>query len=225
VTVKLTLALPAGTVTLGATCATLVMLLESITTAPPPGAAAVSVTVPTEEFPPATDVGFRVTLITAGVGTITSVVVPEKPFTMAVIVALVCDVTTVVVIEKFAVVAFCGTVTLAGTCAFETLLVRVTVRPAGGAAPVSVTVPVTICPPTTGATLKVILLKLINVAGVTVAIVVTEAVEDPCRLAVIVTCVRAVALPAVTGNVTLVAPAGIVALAGTGSAVVLLLIS
>ena len=53
-TLKAALVAPAGTVTLGGTAATPVLLLESATAAPPDGAALVSVTVPCEEFPPVT---------------------------------------------------------------------------------------------------------------------------------------------------------------------------
>ena len=49
---------PAATVTLGGVLATVVLLLESATVAPPAGAAPLSVTVPVEEFPPVTLVGF-----------------------------------------------------------------------------------------------------------------------------------------------------------------------
>ena len=49
---------PAGTVTLEGTVATDVLLLESAICAPPDGAAPLRVTVPVEEFPPVTLVGF-----------------------------------------------------------------------------------------------------------------------------------------------------------------------
>ena len=58
VTVKLALVAPASTVTLAGTVAA-VELSESVTTAPPAGAAALKVTVPVEEFPPTTLVGLR----------------------------------------------------------------------------------------------------------------------------------------------------------------------
>jgi hypothetical protein len=56
-TVNVVLVAPAGTVTLEGTLAAAVLLLESVTCAPPDGAAPLSVTVPVEEFPPWTLVG------------------------------------------------------------------------------------------------------------------------------------------------------------------------
>ena len=58
VTLKLALVAPAATVTLAGTPATAVLLLVRVTTAPLKGAAAVKVTVPVEELPPTTLVGF-----------------------------------------------------------------------------------------------------------------------------------------------------------------------
>jgi len=57
-TVKVALVAPAATVTLEGTLAAVVLLLESVTCAPAAGAAPLSVTVPVEEFPPVTLVGF-----------------------------------------------------------------------------------------------------------------------------------------------------------------------
>ncbi|MBI2219171.1 MAG: hypothetical protein HYU51_17965 [Candidatus Rokubacteria bacterium] len=57
VTVNVALVAPAGTVTLAGTVAA-VLLLDSVTTAPPVGAAAVNVAVPVEEAGPTTLVGF-----------------------------------------------------------------------------------------------------------------------------------------------------------------------
>ena len=59
-TVKVAVMPPVGTVTLAGTVATLVLLLERATTAPPLGAGPLSVTVPVEELPPVTLVGLRV---------------------------------------------------------------------------------------------------------------------------------------------------------------------
>src|SRR5437870_13862620 len=67
-TVKLALVAPAGTVTLAGTVATPVLLLDRLTTAPPPGAAALSVTVPVDELPPVTLDGLSLSEATGGRG-------------------------------------------------------------------------------------------------------------------------------------------------------------
>ena len=67
VTVNVVEVLPAAIVTVAGTWAAPVLLLESVTTAPPAGATPFNVTVPVELLPPDTDVGFRVTVdATAG---------------------------------------------------------------------------------------------------------------------------------------------------------------
>jgi len=58
-TVKFPHVAPAGTVTLAGTVATAELLLESGTVAPPAGAEPLRVTVPVEELPPTTLMGFR----------------------------------------------------------------------------------------------------------------------------------------------------------------------
>ena len=82
VTVKLALVEPAETVTLDGAVATAVLPLLSETTAPPPGAAPVSVTVPCEVFPPTTLVGFSVKAdsVTAAAGVTVNVAFLVVPF-------------------------------------------------------------------------------------------------------------------------------------------------
>jgi len=76
-TVNVALVAPAATVTLEGTLAAVVLLLESVTTAPPVGAAPLSVTVPVEEFPPVTLVGFSVNEESVGAGGGAGVTVSE----------------------------------------------------------------------------------------------------------------------------------------------------
>lgn len=70
--------LPAGTVTVAGTWAAAVLLLESVSTAPPAGAIPFNVTVPAELLPPVTDVGFRVKVDTTA-GLMVRVTFPLKP--------------------------------------------------------------------------------------------------------------------------------------------------
>ena len=103
---------PAVMVTLAGTFAADVLLF-SVTTAPPAGAAPFSVTVPMELFPPTIDVGFRLnddkvaalTVRLAVLGTPYVPMIAAEAFTA----------TGVVATEKVAVLAPAGTVTLTGT--------------------------------------------------------------------------------------------------------------
>jgi len=61
VAVNVAVIAPAATVTLAGTCAAAVLLLLNPTVAPPVGAAPLNVTVPVDEVPPVTLVGFTVT--------------------------------------------------------------------------------------------------------------------------------------------------------------------
>src|SRR5215472_2706220 len=88
---KLALAAPAATVTEAGTAAARVLLLVSVTTAPPDGAAVPSVTVPVLPAPPVTVPGFRVT--EARGGFTTSVDVLVAPLYVAVMVAVVGEAT------------------------------------------------------------------------------------------------------------------------------------
>ena len=65
VTVKVAVVAPAATVTLAATVAA-ALLLDKLTVSPPVGAALPKVTVPVDEVPPVTEVGFSVTDETVG---------------------------------------------------------------------------------------------------------------------------------------------------------------
>ena len=133
VTVNKALVLPDVTVTLLGTLAD-PLLLESETTEPPEGAALESVTVPCEELPPVTLVGFRVTEETVGPegGRTVSEACAELELYVPVITALVLAETDFVVMVNEATVLPAGTVTLAGTLAAALLLESVTTEPPGG---------------------------------------------------------------------------------------------
>ena len=150
VTVNVALVAPAATVTLAGTVATDVLLLLSVTTAPPVGAALLNVTVPVEELPPVTLVGFRLTDETAGAFTVKAALC--VPLYVPEIVTEVVVPTATVVTVNVALVAPAATVTFAGTVATDVLLLEsVTTAPPVGAALFSVTVPVEVAPPVTDA--------------------------------------------------------------------------
>jgi hypothetical protein len=151
VTLKVADTAPAATVTLEATVAAAVLLLERVTTAPPGGARPVSVTVPVDGLPPTTDAGLRLIVETAiGTGGVTvSVADLLTPEHVAVTVTLVEEPTVKVVTENETEAAPSDTFTVEGTAAtagFE--LESVTTAPPGGADSARVTVPVSGNPPT-----------------------------------------------------------------------------
>lgn len=214
-TVKFALVFPADTVTLDGTVATEVLLLESVTTAPPEGAAAVRVTVPVELFPPLTLVGLRVNeeRVTVPAGVMVNVACCELLPSVAVITAVVVLLTDVVVTVNVADVEPDGTVTLLGTLADELLLLKLTTLPPDGAAALNVTVPVELFPPTT--------LVGFNDTEETVGpplggVMVSEACcELLPNVAVITAVVVVVTEVVVTVNEALVLPAATVTLLGT----------
>jgi hypothetical protein len=222
-TLKLALVCPADTVTLDGTVATDVLLLDSVTVAPPEGAAPDSVTVPVELFRPLTLVGFsvreeRVTLPLAGL--MVRDACCELLPSVALITAIVVLVTEVVVTVKFADVEPDGTVTLPGTLADELLLLKLTTEPPEGAAELNVTVPVELFPPTTLVGFNV---TEEMVGPLLAGLMVSEACcELLPSVAVIVAVVAEVTVWVLTVNVALVAPAGTMTLAGTVAAAALL---
>src|SRR5712671_5812813 len=152
-TTNVALVAPAAIVTLGGTLAA-PLLLESVTCAPPVGAGPLNVTVPVEEFPPATLVGFSESEERVGGGGGAAVTVSEAdllaPLNVAEIETVVDTATALVLTVNVALVAPAATVTLDGTLATVVLLLEsVTTAPPDGAAPLSVTVPVEEFPPVT----------------------------------------------------------------------------
>ncbi len=148
VIVNVAVVAPAATVTLAGNVAADVLLPDSVTRAPPEGAAPFKVTVPVEDAPPSGLLGLSET--EEGVAALTvKVAVLVVPLSTAEIVTEVLAGTGVVVIVNVAVVAPAATVTLAGNVAADVLLLdSVTRAPPEGAAPFKVTVPVEDAPPT-----------------------------------------------------------------------------
>jgi len=140
---------PAATVTVAGTV-TDGLLLLSVTTAPPAGAAPFNVTVlAVVDTPPATVAGDSVTADTPG-GTTFNVAVTVVPLYVAEIVTGVFDVTEdVVMVNAGETPAPAATVTELGTVAIELLLASVTTAPPLGAGPFSTTVFATVVEPPT----------------------------------------------------------------------------
>jgi hypothetical protein len=146
VIVKVADVAPAAKVTLAGTVPIVVDEDESVTTAPPVGAALVNTTVPVTVLPPVTAVTTVVRVDKAAAGGVTVMVaVPVDPFVVAVIVALVFAFTVPAVIVNVAVRVPAATVTDTGTLATAELLdERLTTFPPTGALVDRVTVPVVV---------------------------------------------------------------------------------
>jgi hypothetical protein len=154
VTVNVAVVCPAGTVTVAGTVAE-VLLLARVITRPPVGAGPDMVTVPVElALPPDTEVGFNVsdTRVAAVMVSVPLLLVPPNA---AVIEAVVCAATPVVVTVNVAEFLPAATATVAGTLAAGLPLDRFTVTPPAGAFSFRVTVPVEDVPPVTVGGLRV----------------------------------------------------------------------
>lgn len=139
---------PAEIVTDAGTVAMAVFELVSRIVSPEGPAGPFSVTVPVDVDPPTTDVGLRLTELTLGVVTVSTVDALTLP-EVAVMVTNVLVETAVVVIAKVVDVCPAGTITVVGTTVDGSLLVRLTTSPPTGAAFDKVTVPLDPDPPTT----------------------------------------------------------------------------
>src|SRR5437762_10744459 len=150
---KVTVVALAGTVTVVGTVAAMGVLLVRVTTAPPAGAAAPSVTLPVLPAGPVTAAGLTLTPTSPAAGGFTvSVAVLFTALSVAAIVAAVAAATCLVAIGKVTVVALAGTVTETGSvAAMGVLLASITTAPPAGAAAPSVTLPVLPAVPVTAA--------------------------------------------------------------------------
>jgi hypothetical protein len=217
VIVKVVLVFPAAMVTLLGTCATVVLLLCNATTAPPLGAAPVSVTVPVELAPPRTVVGLLVIAERLAALMVRDAV--RLTPSVAVIVAEVLIATPNVVTGNVVEVFPAGTVTEVGTVAAAGLLLcRETETPPVGAGPVSVTVPVEGLPPITLVGLR---LRDVRLTGASVMVKVAVCVEP--KEPVMVTAVLVLTAFVVMAKVALVFPPATTTVAGVCAAPVLLL--
>ena len=223
VTVNVRLVAPAGIVTLAGTV-TAAELSDKLTTAPPEGAAALSVTVPVEELPPTTAVGLTDTadnVAAAGARVIpsaaNSVVLLSVAFSWTVVLS-----TGNVVMVNDALVAPAGMVTVGGTLAEPgRLLPRLTVTPPEGAGLSIVTVPVDGVPP---CTLVGLTEKPVSVGRLGATTRLADCVT-PDPVTEMVTEVAVVTVPVVMTKVLTSVDAGMVTNAGTDATAGLLLVT
>jgi hypothetical protein len=182
---------------------------------PPAGAAVLRVTVPVEDLPPLTVVGFRVSATITGGVTVRFALWTEVP-SVAVMVEIACAVTTFVLTVNVALVCPAGIVTEAGTDTTGlALLVSAITAPPVPAGPLSVTVPVDVLPP---ATVVGLTLTETRASAVMVSVALVEL--DP-TLAIIVAGVDFDTADVVIVNCAVVEPDATVTFAG-GEALVLL---
>jgi len=191
-----------------------VLLDNSVTVRPPAGAGWLIMIVPVELLPPVTVLGLRTSPVVPD-AVRTSVPVCVLPLTVAVMWAVVLDVTPVVVTVKVAVVAPAGTLTVAGTVAEAVSEPRLTERPLVGAAELIVSVAVELTPPSTVVGFRV---RAVAVGAVIASTVVGEV---PFAVAVMVDVPFVATATVVTLNVAVVAPPATDTDAGTVTAALL----
>jgi hypothetical protein len=213
-TLKLALLRPAETVMLAGRVAMALLLVASVTTMPPEGAAPESVTVPWDVSPPLTVAGLsaredKLTAVPGEAGVIVNVACFELAPRVAVMTALVAPVTDLVLTVNLALVLPAATVTLGATVAAEVLaLDKVTTIPPEGALAVRVTVPVELLPPVKLAGFSVNDETLgLELPGFTVKLADTLAPPDWAKIGAVQLVVVALVI---TVKVAVVLPAGIV---------------
>jgi hypothetical protein len=197
-TVNVAESAPSETVTLEGTVTELTLLLNATLTPPVP-AGPLSVTVPVDDPPPGTEVGFRVTPVKAR-GSMVNEAPIDVVDRLAVIFAVVFVVTDLVAMLKVAEVSPAGTTTLPDTIAALALLASLILSPPVGAAEAIFTVPIEVPPPLTVVGL---IEKAVKTGASTVSVVEAElAPTEALTVALVVDATGTVD----TGNVAEVSP-------------------
>lgn len=214
---KLACVAPAPTVTVEGTVAAAVLPLINAITAPPAGAAPLSVTVPVDEVPPIAEVGLRARADTDA-GFTVKITDPLEPLNVAVIVTCCWLATPPVVTGKVALLVPVATGIEAGTLATAELLLESVTLEYDGAAPERFTVPAVVLPPTTGVGFMTTELT----AGVTSKLILWTLLP---YVADMETTVGLVTAEVVMPKLAVVEPEGTLTLLGTAATLVLLLAS
>jgi len=213
-TLNVAVVLPAAIVTVEGTVAALELLLREMMT-PPVAAVPLIVTVPVADVPPTTVDGATETETRDG-GVTVSPAVRETVPVLAVIVALFCAATAVVLTVKLAPLLPAATVTVAGTVAAALLLDKLTTTPPVPALPLRLTVPLEVAPPATVVGLR---LNCDNAGGVSVSVAVCETAPSVALMVAEVCLLTPVVMIA---NVAELLPAPTVTVLGTTAEVLLL---
>lgn len=131
---------PAATVTEAGTVAA-VLLLVSVTTAPPFAAGPLSVTTfKVVELPPTTDVGDSITAVGVGASTVKVAVTVNPLYAAEIVTGVLVATAKVAIVNTGEIIAPAAIVTEAGTVAIGLLLDSVTIAPPTGAGALSETV-------------------------------------------------------------------------------------